>query len=393
MKHPRKILDFKTYDFGSRINEDIDPARQKRMLSDLKILCDETGADYQGICKQLGIKGYEGISSLSSENLEWLDKTIGAGEWEVNSETGKIDIKTSLRLGSYYNRASMDIEELPEGINFGVVGLNFEFYSNKALKSSRGFPTEVGGNLILNKVKFENLKGISSIKVKQSIKITECPDLTSLEGCPEEIMGNFDISDNMNLVSLKGGPKKIEGDFNCSGCNLTSLDGGPIEVMGRYLGYNNNLSTLNGFSKINGRWAPNFNSNNLYTLEGIDLNIIPIEENLKKNLYPGKILIEVARKARDYESWTAAYLWLLTTEKFQRMSKAQRDPIRSLLATDRIQYAAGELSKIWKEDVMKDPAVRRLLIRTGVMDRAGNLVDKDFKEIGDIASDLSDLGF
>lgn len=393
MKHPRKILDFKTYDFGSRINEDIDPARQKRMLSDLKILCDETGADYQGICKQLGIKGYEGISSLSSENLEWLDKTIGAGEWEVNSETGKIDIKTSLRLGSYYNRASMDIEELPEGINFGVVGLNFEFYSNKALKSSRGFPTEVGGNLILNKVKFENLKGISSIKVKQSIKITECPDLTSLEGCPEEIMGNFDISDNMNLVSLKGGPKKIEGDFNCSGCNLTSLDGGPIEVMGRYLGYDNNLSTLNGFSKINGRWAPSFNSNNLYTLEGIDLNIIPIEENLKKNLYPGKILIEVARKARDYESWTAAYLWLLTTEKFQRMSKAQRDPIRSLLATDRIQYAAGELSKIWKEDVMKDPAVRRLLIRTGVMDRAGNLVDKDFKEIGDVASDLSDLGF
>lgn len=393
MKHPRKILDFKTYDFGSRINEDIDPARQKRMLSDLKILCDETGADYQGICKQLGIKGYEGISSLSSENLEWLDKTIGAGEWEVNPETGKIDIKTSLRLGSYYNRASMDIEELPEGITFGVVGLNFEFYSNGALKSSRGFPTEVGGNLILNKVKFEDLKGISSIKVKQNIRITECPDLTSLEGCPEEIMGDFDISDNKNLMSLKGSPKKIGGNFDCSGCNLNSLEGGPIEVMGRYTGNNNNLSTLNGFSKINGPYTPKFGYNNLYTLEGINLNNIPSEDYLKKNLYPGKILVEVAKKARDYESWTAAYLWLLTTEKFQRMSKAQRDPIRDLLATDRIQYAAPELGKIWKDDIMKNPAVRRLLIRTGVMDRAGNLVDKDFKEVGDVASDLSDLGF
>ena len=39
-------------------------------------------------------------------------------------------------------------------------------------------------------------------------------NLTSLEGCPEEVGRNFSCSSN-NLTSLKGCPKSIGGDFWC----------------------------------------------------------------------------------------------------------------------------------------------------------------------------------
>jgi hypothetical protein len=134
-------------------------------------------------------------------------------------------------------------------------------------------------------------------------------------------------------------------------------------------------------------------NNQLFSLEGIDLKKIPNLDFLKKNLYPSGILRETAMKAREFESWIAAYLWLITTEKFQRMSKAQRDPIREMLSGDKIRYKSIELSKIWKDDLMKDPAVKRILTRAGIMDRSGNFVDSDFEEFGKLSSDMSDLGF
>jgi hypothetical protein len=48
--------------------------------------------------------------------------------------------------------------------------------------------------------------------------------LTTLDGCPEEIIGNFNCSDN-NLTSLIGGPKIVQSMYSCYMNPLISLNG------------------------------------------------------------------------------------------------------------------------------------------------------------------------
>lgn len=58
-------------------------------------------------------------------------------------------------------------------------------------------------------------------------------NLTSLEGAPKVVKGDFDCSFN-NLVSLKHSPKVVEGDFDCIANALTSLKEGPEVVKGDF---------------------------------------------------------------------------------------------------------------------------------------------------------------
>jgi hypothetical protein len=80
----------------------------------------------------------------------------------------------------------------------------------------------------------------------------DCLDnkLTSLIGCPTEVIGNFYCSDN-KLISLKGCPHKVGGSFNCDDNVLTSLKGCPTEV-GRDFNceYNNKEFTENDVKSL-----------------------------------------------------------------------------------------------------------------------------------------------
>ena len=64
-------------------------------------------------------------------------------------------------------------------------------------------------------------------------------NLTTLEGCPEEVYGNFYCGWNDNLISLKWSPKRVGRNFDCSSNNLTSLEGCPEEVEGFFNCANN----------------------------------------------------------------------------------------------------------------------------------------------------------
>jgi hypothetical protein len=389
----KRIVDFITYDIGNKINEAIDPKIRKRLLTDLKLYCDDAGKDYPEICQSLGLSGYDKISSLTSENVAWLDEKIGQGVWEINEESGKIDLDGSLDLRQNYYTGRKKIDEIPEGINFGSVSGGL-FIDSSDFNNPRGLPDSVNGDVKLDLCGFSDLKFLPK-NIGGSVMINNLKSLTSLEGCPEEIKKSFSVINCKQLKSLEGGPKKVKWEFKCSNCSLTTLVGGPIEVGSSFHANNNELSTLEGFPKTYNGMASEllFDDNQLFSLDGIDLKKIPDLNNMKKNLYPAGVLKETAMKAREFGSWTAAYLWLITTEKFQRMSKAQRDPIREMLSGDNIRYRSMELSKIWKDDIMKDPAVKRILIRAGIMDRSGNFIDSDFEEFGGMASDLSDLGF
>jgi len=72
--------------------------------------------------------------------------------------------------------------------------------------------------------------------------------ITSLEGAPETVKGNFDCFDN-KLTSLKGSPKTVGGHFTCSYNKLTSLKGAPTKVGGDFICWDNKLTSLDGAPK------------------------------------------------------------------------------------------------------------------------------------------------
>ncbi|MGD9625959.1 MAG: hypothetical protein AB7D41_08090 [Arcobacter sp.] len=126
--------------------------------------------------------------------------------------------------------------------------------------------------------------------------------ITSLEGCPKIINGEFDCSGNKlktlehapqkifgrfncsknQIISLKGGPKFVQGVYDCSYNQLNSLEGGPeeIEVMKdesfNYIIYNNyncegnKLTSLEYMIKLDDRYGSiNASWNKLETLKGL----------------------------------------------------------------------------------------------------------------------------
>ena len=100
---------------------------------------------------------------------------------------------------------------------------------------------------------------------------------------------------------------------------------------------------------------------------------------------PEETLRTVYSNAKNYESWVAAYLVLLTTKRFQRMSKEQRDPVRNALSGDALKTKTLQLSKIWKDPIMDDPAIKRMIKRADLgQDVVGDV---------ELGSDLKDIGF
>jgi hypothetical protein len=373
----RIINDFKIYSLVESINEAIDPAVLKRMKKDLRVYCEESGTDYDEVCKMLNLKP-SGLSKLSSKQISTLNNSLGESNWELNEETGKIDI-----VGSYVTISGTDLivnGELAEGIEFGTS--NTLTARGKGLTSLKGFPTQVKGDF-----------NIAS------------NDLSSLEGCPKIINGTFDCSDNKKITSLKGGPETVMSDYNAKSCSLKDLEGAPEDLVnGRFNISGNLLESLEGSPKrvssldcssnslktlkgcpeeIGGSYVECSN-NDLYTLESLPLTFRGAIKAVK-NLFPEEVLKSVFTNARRYDSWVAAYLVLITTKRFQRMSKEQRDPIRIELSGDVLKDKALTLSTIWKDPIMEDPAIQRIIKKTNL--------SQDFKKDVELGSDLKDIGF
>jgi hypothetical protein len=75
-------------------------------------------------------------------------------------------------------------------------------------------------------------------------------NLTSLEGCPEVVVGSFVIDDHRSLASLIGGPKEVGGFYAADRCGITCLEGIPVKI-GRYFDIANNpLTSLQGINNL-----------------------------------------------------------------------------------------------------------------------------------------------
>ena len=123
---------------------------------------------------------------------------------------------------------------------------NIDFPSNWHLNSDGSY--DVYGSVILSKKYVRNGKlTVKFGKVTGTFKARGI-GLTSLEGCPKEVGGEFDCSENQ-LTSLKGAPEKVGTYFICSDNQLISLEGAPEKVAaGFYCSYNQ-LTSLKGAPK------------------------------------------------------------------------------------------------------------------------------------------------
>jgi hypothetical protein len=72
--------------------------------------------------------------------------------------------------------------------------------------------------------------------------------ITSLNGSPQTIIGDFYCHDNL-LKSLEGGPSSLDGDFYCHRNELTTLEGAPVYIGSSFLCYSNKLTSLKGIHK------------------------------------------------------------------------------------------------------------------------------------------------
>ena len=122
-------------------------------------------------------------AALTQEQLNWLDKCV-KGSWELNPQTGLINVD-----GNFYcsEQGLTDFK----GVRFGKVSEHFDCCDNQ-LTSLEGAPKTVGGDFY-------------------------CHDnqLTTLVGAPKTVGGSFDCDDN-ELTTLEGAPQKVDGGFYCN---------------------------------------------------------------------------------------------------------------------------------------------------------------------------------
>ena len=131
-------------------------------------------------------------------------------------------------------------------IKFGRVSGNFicNCYNNYKLTTLEGGPTYVGGNYDCSSNELTSLLGAPA-KVEGYFDCRK-NKLTTLEGGPTYVGGRYNCSQN-ELTSLQGAPITVkEGYFDCRKNKLTSLAGGPTYVGGRYDCSSNELTSLQG---------------------------------------------------------------------------------------------------------------------------------------------------
>ena len=138
--------------------------------------------------------------------------------------------KTKLSNGSLSIHGHLDISNIDglsslKTLNVSRVTKSFRCEWLK-LTSLEGCPKEVGGDFVIKNTYIKNLEGLPK-KIGGSIVLFFNYDLTSLEGLPKSVNGYFSCCRHRMLTTLKGCPERIKGHFICRDNGLTSLEGFP----------------------------------------------------------------------------------------------------------------------------------------------------------------------
>jgi hypothetical protein len=138
--------------------------------------------------------------------------------------------------------------------------------SSNALTSLEGCPKEVGGTFDISRNFSLTSLEYSPVKVGGHYNAANC-GLLNLDHCPDIVGSNFNIAGNKKLQNLIGGPKQIgtQSIYDASQCGLISLEGAPKEVDEFYCSKNRLKNLIGGPVKCT---AFECDDNQLESLEG-----------------------------------------------------------------------------------------------------------------------------
>lgn len=110
---------------------------------------------------------------------------------------------------------AFEVTQLVSMKNFpNDVGKSCTVYGCEQLTSLEGAPKHVGGNFSCQKTPIKSLEG-APINVGRNFICDEVDYLESLEGAPKHVGGTFSCSKCPSLTSLDGLPTTIGGDLCC----------------------------------------------------------------------------------------------------------------------------------------------------------------------------------
>jgi len=152
-------------------------------------------------------------------------------------------------------------------------------------------------------LKFRNVSGGFYCYNKRGI--TSNFQLTTLEGSPKEVGGDFYCVNN-KLTNLIGSPNKVGRNFYCCDNQLTNLEGAPKEVGRDFACSDNKLKTLKGITQMRSGYIY-CDNNNLKDVKGIKegwrgrlfIGNNPVFEIFK--LFPKERFDEVVEYLNEYD--------------------------------------------------------------------------------------------
>lgn len=139
----------------------------------------------------------EGINSKDNKDnrdevIKWINENYDCSGLKISDNPNEDGLYEA--VANKVNVKNKNITSLTNGMFIWSKVKTFYCYRCTSLTSLEGAPKEVEGDF-------------SCIR---------CTSLTSLKGAPEEVGGNFDTDMCINLKSLEGCPKKVGKDFLCA---------------------------------------------------------------------------------------------------------------------------------------------------------------------------------
>jgi hypothetical protein len=208
------------------------------------------------------LKRFESFNDDKDKIIRTLDSLGIHGGYNITEDLS-VDV---YNYNGVYIKDKFSDGKLP--LKFNKISKWFVLQNNN-LTTLEGCPNEVGEGFACTDNLITSLDGCPTITNKSSFNCYN-NKLTSMKGCPNEV-DQF-IFDYNNLTSLEFSTEIVNDRFSCTYNKLTSLEFGPKKVKGDYsVGYND-IYNLDGFEcEFGGEFLGQGNPlNKVFPLDGLD---------------------------------------------------------------------------------------------------------------------------
>lgn len=173
----------------------------------------------------------------------------------------------------------------------------------------------------------QNFHGIKFGKVDGQFKAAQS-GLKHLGGCPQEVMGSFNINNNKEVKNLIGGPIKVGSGYSAENCGLVSLEGCPLIADSLDVEFNE-LKNLKGVEESRFRFMM-IGFNQITSMEGMPRGL----ENIKvtNNPVSEETLVKIisvmeANPNMGYGAILASLQSRISQEDWEILDKSQLEKI------------------------------------------------------------------